>query len=373
MNTRVVVVHAEREPMPGVEAPGPHQLYRNPTVGVENRALGALHPDEVRVKMLYAGICGSDLHLVETNPETGYIRSSAPARIPVEGRVIGHEGVGEVIEIGDHVRHVKPGAIVTFESIIVCHYCDVCRRGQFNQCRRARLLGLEKDGLFGTVVDVPSMLTHDVTEVAGTDRGLRAAACVEPAGVAYVACQNTHVSGGDVVVVFGGGPIGLFTAMLAKWIFGAAVVHLVEPVAFRRDLARKWFRHVHDVEEFFAAPPRAVDVLIEASGAMNNVTQLFRQLSANGRVALLARSGKPLELDAVDHMITNQISIVGSRGHLCGAFASVLNLFKNDRIPLEEIVTEVVQGTDKLAMTLKDPERVLNRNCKVLARLNDGR
>jgi threonine dehydrogenase-like Zn-dependent dehydrogenase len=370
MKTRVVVVHADREPMPGVENPGPHQMYRNPRVCVEERELGELHPDEVRVKMLYAGICGSDLHLVESNPETGYIRSSAPARIPVEGRVIGHEGVGEVLEVGSHVRHVKPGAVVTFESIIVCHYCDVCRRGQFNQCRRARLLGLEKDGLFGTIVDVPSMLTHDVSEIAGDDRGLRAAACVEPAGVAYVACQNTHISGGDSVVVFGAGPIGLFTAMLAKGIFGAAVVYLVEPVGFRRELAKKWFRHVYDVEEFFSMLPKNVDVLIEASGAMDNVTRLFRQLSANGRVALLARSGKPLELDAVDHMITNQISIVGSRGHLCGAFASVLNLFKNDRIPLDTIVTETVDGPDELAALLGDPERVLDRNCKVLARLN---
>jgi threonine dehydrogenase-like Zn-dependent dehydrogenase len=370
MKTRVVVVHADREPMPGVENPGPHQMYRNPRVCVEERELGELHPDEVRVKMLYAGICGSDLHLVESNPETGYIRSSAPARIPVEGRVIGHEGVGEVLEVGSHVRHVKPGAVVTFESIIVCHYCDVCRRGQFNQCRRARLLGLEKDGLFGTIVDVPSMLTHDVSEIAGDDRGLRAAACVEPAGVAYVACQNTHISGGDSVVVFGAGPIGLFTAMLAKGIFGAAVVYLVEPVGFRRELAKKWFRHVYDVDEFFSMPPKNVDVLIEASGAMDNVTRLFRQLSANGRVALLARSGKPLELDAVDHMITNQISIVGSRGHLCGAFASVLNLFKNDRIPLDTIVTETVDGPDELAALLGDPERVLDRNCKVLARLN---
>jgi threonine dehydrogenase-like Zn-dependent dehydrogenase len=370
MKTRVVVVHADREPMPGVENPGPHQMYRNPRVCVEERELGELHPDEVRVKMLYAGICGSDLHLVESNPETGYIRSSAPARIPVEGRVIGHEGVGEVLEVGSHVRHVKPGAVVTFESIIVCHYCDVCRRGQFNQCRRARLLGLEKDGLFGTIVDVPSMLTHDVSEIAGDDRGLRAAACVEPAGVAYVACQNTHITAGDSVVVFGAGPIGLFTAMLAKGIFGAAVVYLVEPVGFRRELAKKWFRHVYDVDEFFSMPPKNVDVLIEASGAMDNVTRLFRQLSANGRVALLARSGKPLELDAVDHMITNQISIVGSRGHLCGAFASVLNLFKNDRIPLDTIVTETVDGPDELAALLGDPERVLDRNCKVLARLN---
>jgi len=78
----------------GVERPGPHQIYRHPRVEVEVRALGELHPDEIRVRMIYAGLCGTDAHLVTASPETGYIRSSAPALIPPEGRIIGHEGWG---------------------------------------------------------------------------------------------------------------------------------------------------------------------------------------------------------------------------------------------------------------------------------------
>lgn len=311
MESKVVVVHADRKPMKGVAYPGPHQIYRNPRVSVEERELDDLQPDEVRVEMIYAGVCGTDVHLVETNPETGYILGSAPAEIPPDGRIMGHEGVGRVVERGSNVRHVESGAYVTFESIIVCHYCDVCRRGQFNQCRHARLLGMEKDGLFGTVVDVPAMLTHDVTALTVTDNDLRAAACVEPAGVAYVACENTRVTAGDVVVVFGAGPIGVFSAMLSKVVFGASGVHVVEPVEFRRTLARKWGDCVYDVEEFFENPPQSVDVVIEASGEMNNVNRIFRRLNANGRVALLARSGASLKLDAVDHMITNAVSLVG--------------------------------------------------------------
>lgn len=369
MQSTCVVVRADRAPMPGVAAPGPHQTYRNPRVTVESRTLGALDPDEIRVEMVYAGVCGTDVHLVETNPATGYIRCSAPAQIPAEGRIIGHEGVGRVVAAGSHVRHVKTGAYVTFESIIVCHYCEVCRRGQFNQCLAARLLGLEKDGLFGTVVDVPSMLTHDVSDLAGTDGGLRAAACVEPAGVAYVACQNTEISGGDDVVIFGAGPIGLFAAILSKSIFGASRVYVVEPVEFRRELARRWCDQVFSPDEFFGGPRRPVDVVIEASGQMDNVTRVFRSLNANGRVALLARSGAPLTLDAVDHMITNQVSVVGSRGHLCGAFASIMSLYRTGRIPLDAVVTEVVEGPGALADLLRSPTRILSSNCKVLARL----
>jgi len=367
MESRVVVVHADIDPMQGITKPGPHQIYRNPRVSVENRKLQALRSDEVRIEMIYAGVCGTDVHLVDTNPDTGYIRCSAPARIPHEGRVIGHEGVGKVIEVGSHVRHVKLGDYVTFESIIVCHYCDECRRGDFNQCRNALLLGLEKDGLFGTIVDVPSMLTHDVTTLAESGKGLRASACVEPAGVAYVACRNTDLGAGDVVVIFGAGPIGLFSAMLSKVVFGASRVHMVEPVPFRRNLARKWSDEVYDIDEFFDHGPSSIDVVMEASGHMDNVRRVFRRLNANGRVALLGRSGEPLVLDAVDHMITNAVSLIGSRGHLGGAFANILSLSQNGRISLDDVVTQVVIGSEGLCELLRSPEKLLEENCKVLA------
>lgn len=368
MKTKVVVVHADRDPVPGVRNPGPHQLYRNPRVTVEERVLGSLNPDEIRVKMIYAGLCGTDVHLTETNPDTGYVRCSAPARIPAEGRVLGHEGVGRVLAAGSHVRHVRPGSYVTFESIIHCGYCDVCRRGNFNQCLRARLFGLEKDGLFGSVVDIPSILTHNVTALVKTDAGLRAAACVEPASVAYVACENTRVAGGDMVVVFGAGPIGLFAALLCDRVFGASSVYLVEPVEFRRKFAAKWIKHVYDVDEFLERCPRNVDVVLEASGCMANISRLFRRISANGRVALLARGGESLILDAVDHMITNAISVIGSRGHLGGAFARILTLYQSGRLDPGGIVTEVLDGPDKLCAMLKTPEVILQRNCKILVR-----
>jgi len=370
MKQKSVIIHADSMPIEGIVDPGPHQTYQNPRVTVETRELGQLLPDNIRVEMVYAGLCGTDVHLVETNPETGYIRSSAPAQIPPEGRIIGHEGVGRILEIGSHVRHVKPGDYVTFESIIVCHYCDVCRKGKFNQCRHAKLLGLEEDGLFGTIVDVPAMLTHNVSALAHDERGLRAATCVEPAGVAYVACQSSRITGGDVIVVFGAGPIGLFSAIISKVVFGASVVHVVEPVSFRRGFAKKWSDYVYDVEEFFDTFPHPVDVVIEASGNLNNINRIFRQVNVDGRVVLLARSGSPLMLDAVDHMITNAVSVIGSRGHLGGAFTDILNLYKQGRIPLDDIVTSVVRGPEALCGLLQSTDSVLHENCKVLVSFN---
>lgn len=367
MESKVVVVHADIDPIKGLDRPGSHQIYKNPRLSVEKRKLPVLHSDEIRVKMIYAGVCGTDVHLVTAHPDTGYIKCSAPVQITSAGRVIGHEGIGRVLETGSHVSHLQPGALVTFESIIICHSCDECRRGDFNQCRNARLLGFEKDGLFGDIVDVPSMLAHDVSDMAGSENGLRAAACVEPAGVAYVACHNAHVGAGDVVAVFGAGPIGLLAAMLSKVVFGASRVHVIEPVLFRRRLAAKWSDEIYDVDEFFNHGPSSIDVVIEASGKLSNIDRVFRRLKANGRVAVLGRSGEPLHLNAVDHMITNAISVIGSRGHLGGAFANILTLCRNGQIGLDEAITGMINGPERLCDLLKNsPEWLLEENCKVL-------
>jgi threonine dehydrogenase-like Zn-dependent dehydrogenase len=367
MESRAVVVYADRMPMEGVSEPGPHQLYQNPRIVVETRPLGDLAPDHIRVEMIYAGVCGTDVHLVETNPGTGYVRCSAPAKIPFTGRILGHEGVGRVLAAGARVSHLTPGALVAFESIIVCHHCRECRRGEFNQCRNARLLGLEQDGLFSTTIDLPALLAHDVTHCVRTDQDLKGIACLEPAAVALVACQNAQVAPGNVVLVFGAGPIGLFSAMLARQIFGASEVHIVEPVPFRRELAAGWCDRTYDVEAFIADAPRSIDVVIEASGQLMNVSRVFRRVTAGGRIVLLARGGEALEIRDIDHMITNAVTLRGSRGHLGGAFETLLRLYSNSRLPLHELVTGTVRGPEGLAEFLGSPEKILKVNCKVLA------
>ena len=62
LETEVVVIHAERSPMEGVADPGPHQIYKNPQISVEQRTLQELDPDKIRVRMLYAGLCGTDVN-----------------------------------------------------------------------------------------------------------------------------------------------------------------------------------------------------------------------------------------------------------------------------------------------------------------------
>jgi (R,R)-butanediol dehydrogenase / meso-butanediol dehydrogenase / diacetyl reductase len=364
-----IVVRLERD-APVRE--GSRERYRWPQLAIESRPLGRLAPDAIRVRMLVAGVCGTDLHLTRPDPATGSIECSAPFEVGADGRVLGHEGVGQIAELGEAVRGFRVGDVVTFESIVTCQECVACRRGQFNQCRFGRLIGAEVDGLFREMLDVPARIAHDVSDLARTPEGLRAVACIEPAACAHVAITRLAVRPGERVLVFGAGPLGLYAAMLCRDAFGASV-EVVEPVAGRREIAAAWSERTYDVEEFFAdSSGDPFDVVIEASGELENVDRVFRRVGPCGRLGLLARRGRPLRVESVDHLISNGISIVGSRGHLGGAFADVLGLRRAGRLPLERSVTGTVEGLDGLRREMLSPEPFEHRHVKMLARLGDA-
>jgi threonine dehydrogenase-like Zn-dependent dehydrogenase len=229
---------------------------------------------------------------------------------------------------------------------------------------------MQQDGIFAEVADLPVQLAHRVDALVGSESGRRAAACIEPAACSFVALSLARTRPGDEILIFGAGPIGLFAAMLSRLIFGAASVTIIEPMRFRRELAGRWADRVYNIEEFFATPVRRpADVLIDTSGSMMDVDRALLRLGPNARVALLARSGTPLTLRRVDHVITNNISIIGSRGHLGGAFDSLLRLCLEGRLPLHEAVTGIVHGLDGLKVELEAAEPLAERHCKVLAQL----
>jgi threonine dehydrogenase-like Zn-dependent dehydrogenase len=229
---------------------------------------------------------------------------------------------------------------------------------------------MQRDGLFAEVVDLPVQLAHDVSDLAASEPGRRAATCIEPAAGSLVALSLAALKPGENVLIFGAGSIGVFAAMLSRLVFGAATVQIVEPLPFRREFARQWADRICDVEEFFAEPTwRPADVLIETSGHLQNVDRALLRLGANGRTALLGRSGMALILHRVDHMITNNLSIIGSRGHLGGAVGDLLRLCRDARLPLHDAVTSVVHGLGGLKRALEEPASLTEKQCKVLAQL----
>jgi (R,R)-butanediol dehydrogenase/meso-butanediol dehydrogenase/diacetyl reductase len=320
------------------------------------------------VEIIYAGICGTDIHVVKTNRE-GFISTSAPLSIPENGRIIGHEGVGKILEVGSDVQDLKRGDYVALESLITCGHCESCLRGYLNQCLNVKLIGMQFNGIFTNIADVPKTVACKVNEICVTEDGLKAAACLEPAGVAWLACHDSSLQPTDSIIIFGGGPIGYFCAMIARLCFNVSRISLVEPETFRRNHAKKWCDSVFDISDT-NLNNFEYDVVIEASGFLDNIQNIMTRIKPRGRVVLLARSGNPFSLKSIDHIITNAIKIMGVRGHVGGIFSQLINLYKSGTLPLHEAVTGTVQSINELELILNNSDDLIARHCKVLAKVN---
>ena len=181
--------------------PGNIQIIEREMPKIENE-------DEVLVKVRYAGICGSDMHI--------YHGTSPVATYP---RVIGHEFVGEVVETGNNAKHLKAGDRVVIEPIYYCGKCYPCRNGRPNVCENLEVLGVHRDGGFQEYVTVKGANAHKFGEHLSWDE----AVLIEPFTIASQATWRGDVRKGDTYSS-GAGPIGLAILQYAKYRGGICIV-----------------------------------------------------------------------------------------------------------------------------------------------------
>jgi L-iditol 2-dehydrogenase len=236
--------------------------------------------------VVYAGICATDLHIAH---------NTFPSWPPV---TIGHEFVGRVAAVGVGVEGWEVGARVVCEPhSLACGTCHLCRRGFAHLCASKRSPGWGIDGGMAPQVAVPAHLLHRVPDALGDV----AAAMCEPTAIAVTALERTPVLPGETVVVFGPGPIGLLTALVAQ-ACGAGDVVVVgrSSSAARLALAGELGLDTidattTDVAEAVAARTggRGADVVIEASGSAEAIASGIASLRRRGRMCVVAVSGRP--------------------------------------------------------------------------------
>lgn len=256
--------------------------------GVEKLALDdvseptIVDEDDVVVRVTAAGICGSDLHPY-FGRETGLDR----------GTVMGHELVGEVVEVGSEVSNFSPGDRVVAPFTTCCGACAYCRSGLTARCTRGQLFGWVENGvgLHGAQAEYVRVPLADSTLVAVPD-GLDEAVALLSGDILSTAtfgADLAEVSEGDVVVVIGCGPVGLL-AIRTALSRGARAVVAVDRVPTRLETAERFGA---TAVSFTDADPRAaVDGLTEGRGADAAIEAVGSAPATRAAADLLRHGGR---------------------------------------------------------------------------------
>jgi threonine 3-dehydrogenase len=264
-------------------------------------------PGEVLIRILRTGICGTDLH-IDSWDDWG-------ARTVQVPRVLGHEFVGEVAEIGAGVRDVQVGDVVSGEGHLVCGKCRNCMAGRRHLCFRTIGLGVHTDGAFAEFVVMPASNVWVHRYVVDLD----VAAIFDPFGNAVHTALSFPVLNEDVLIT-GAGPIGLMAAAIATHA-GARNVVITDVSPYRLDLARKLGATVAlDVGSARIADvmpdlrmTEGFDVGMEMSGRADALKDMVAAMSPGGRIAVLGLPTGDVPID-VATVVTRMLTLRGIYG-----------------------------------------------------------
>jgi len=262
--------------------------------------------DDVLVRVLRTGICGTDLHIFAWDP---WAQSSVP--VPL---VVGHEFVGEIVQLGSDVHDLELGDLVSGEGHLVCGRCRNCMAGRRVQCSRTDSVGINHPGAFAEYIALPA--TNIWRHRPGI--ALDVAAIFDPFGNAVHAALTFPVLGEDVLVT-GAGPIGIMAAAVAIYA-GARFVVVTDLSEYRLELARKIGATLALGAD--ASVPEAMarlgmvegfDVGFEMSGSPRALRTMLPAMCHGGKIAML---GLPTEEFGVawSRLITNMITVKGIYG-----------------------------------------------------------
>ena len=270
-------------------------VYRGPgSLVLEERPQPRAREGEAVLRVDACSICGTDLRIA-----AGAHRAYADA----SGRIPGHEIAGTVVEVGEGA-----GATVGDKVFVApnygCGHCRACRRNQVNLCENLHAVGVTEDGGFAEYMLLNrDLLAQGNLLLVGADADAGAVALAEPLACALRGSQACHIGDGDVVVVYGAGPIGLFHVVLAR-LAGASAVLVCEPSPDRRERALAYGAtsvHGADIDELRAALGGAgADAVVVAAPAASAQRQALEIAATGGHVnffAGLPRGGQSVELD----------------------------------------------------------------------------
>lgn len=263
--------------------------------------------NDVLIKVHRTGICGTDVHIYKWD-------SWAQKTIPVP-MAVGHEFVGEVIEVGSNVTDFHPGEIVSGEGHVVCGLCRNCLAGRRHLCAHTVGIGVNRPGAFAEYIALP--MTNVWHHAPGVDWDI--AAIFDPFGNAVHTALSFPVLGEDVLIT-GAGPIGLMAAAVVRHA-GARYVVITDVNPWRLELASKLgvTRAINVKEQSIAEVQKELDmhegfdVGLEMSGNATAFQDMLPNLCHGGKIAMLGIPEGEMAIDW-NTVVFNMLTIKGIYG-----------------------------------------------------------
>ncbi len=342
---------------------GPDEV---PKFGIGEEPIPKPSSNEIVFKVMSSALCGTDLHIID-----GSLLRSAKGKwlayrdLPI---VIGHEAAGVITSVGENVQNFNVDDRVCTAPNYSCGTCFYCRRNLFNLCNNRGVFGLHAPGFHAeygiadarSVYKLPEKIDFDVGSLIG-----------DTLGTAYHAIKRIEIQPGDIVAIWGLGPIGITTAQMAN-VAGAAKVIAFDVIEERIEMAKKVgidlsfnsnevIKEALESKDFAqddvlkigeakkvankAIPkkikeiaPEGVDSSIDATGLDFILSQAFSATRKGGKVLVVGIHDKPFALPTLA-LSYREISVIGTFSHVIGESEAMVNILEVGKIQLAPLIS----------------------------------
>ena len=302
---------------------------------IEERPVPVPDPDQVLIKVLSVGVCGSDVH---------YYKTGRIGRFVMERPLIlGHEVSGQIVAVGSDVPRERVGERVAIEPQRPCRVCDYCRSGRYNLCPKMEFYATPPiDGAFVEYTTIQADFAYPIPDSATAFAG----ALCEPLSVGIAAAKKGGITWGSDVLIAGAGPIGIIAAQAAR-AYGAGRVAISEMNPLRREIALKYgVTRVVDPQD--PGQPFECDVFIDASGAVPAIEAGLEQIRPGGTLVLVG-SAETFSLP-VPRVAMNEIVVTGTFRYT-QTWPVAIQMLRDNLVELDSLVTHVY-GLDQVEEAL---------------------
>ncbi len=295
---------------------------------------------QVKIKVMAASICGSDVHALYNGAMADRYR------YPV---IIGHEGAGVIVEVGEGVNTLKVGDRVTAETTLTaCHTCEYCRQSETNMCANRKGLGSAANGYFAQYCIAAESSCHKLHDSVSYEIG----ALAEPFTCAvHAVCILSNPRPGDVVLVSGPGPIGTMVAAVAKLCGCVVVLSGITADKKRLEFAKEHYQIDHIVDSMQTdlkqyvndlTEGRGADLVYECSGSTPGILSGLDICKRKGVYVAVGLHNGEVPIDYYNIIYKKEITIQGDKSTSAISWVRAMRILNSGRIDLKPMLTHEI-------------------------------